>query len=127
MHWYMHTGRLPFSYPYHQATVIYQYHHKTSDQCIEVVPPHGANYKNCQVQWPFGHGLSYTNFEYSDLAIDHTTIDENTAFTVRVTVKNSGARAAKHSVLLFLFDMFRRVTPEYKLLKKYVSAVNNST
>ena len=38
---------------------------------------------------------------------------------VTVTVKNTGLRGSKFTVLLFLYDIYRRVTPEYKLLKRY--------
>lgn len=51
-------------------------------------------------------------------------IDEDDSLQVSVTVTNTGATyTAAHSVLLFLVDVFRRVTPEYKLLKRYASNV----
>jgi beta-glucosidase len=62
--------------------------------------------------------LSYTTFEYSDIQLSQTTMDEYGSIKASVTVTNTGDVAAKDSVLLFLFDSYRRVTPEYKLLKK---------
>ena len=44
--------------------------------------------------------------------------DETDTLTARVTVTNTGSVAANHTLLLFLFDMYRTVTPEYKLLKR---------
>ena len=47
------------------------------------------------------------------------SIDETGTITVSVTVINTGDIAAKYSVLLFMNQMFRRVSPEYKLLKRF--------
>jgi beta-glucosidase len=113
------SGRLPFTYPYYQATVMYPYHHKWSDQCVISKGYHSTAYEFCNVQWEFGTGLSYTTFAYSNLVVSATEMNENQELSVQVTVKNTGTVAAKHSVLLFLYDMYRRVTPEYKLLKKF--------
>lgn len=46
-------------------------------------------------------------------------ISENDELVVSVIVTNTGERASKHIVLLFLYDVYRRVTPEYKLLKRF--------
>jgi beta-glucosidase len=73
-----------------------------------------------QVEWEFGSGLSYTTFSYSNLAVSPSTFSESDQVTISVDVTNSGTLGANHSVLLFVFDMYRRVTPEYKLLKQYV-------
>ncbi len=82
---------------------------------------HSASSLLCisQVEWPFGHGLSYSSFEYSGLTLSADTVSEQQTLTVNVTVRNTGSQyTAQHSVLLFVFDAFRRVTPEYKLLKR---------
>lgn len=71
-----------------------------------------------QVEWPFGHGLSYTTFTYSALTLSDTSIDENGSIDVTISIKNDGDMAGKETVLLFVYDMYRRVTPEYKLLKR---------
>ncbi len=71
-----------------------------------------------QVEWPFGHGLSYTSFEYSRLTLSTDLVSDTGSLDVSVRVTNTGDKyTAEHSVLLFLYDMYRRVTPEYKLLK----------
>ena len=60
--------------------------------------------------FPFGHGLSYTTFAYSDLSVPETAkIGE--AVTVSVTVENTGAMAAKEVVQLYVSDLFCRLTP----------------
>ncbi len=57
------------------------------------------------VLYPFGHGLSYTTFEYSDLRLDRDKITENDTLGVSVKVKNSGAVAGQEVVQLYVRDL----------------------
>ncbi len=52
------------------------------------------------VLFPFGHGLSYTTFEYSVLRLSRSTVREGEEVQVTVTVKNTGAVAGKETVQL---------------------------
>ena len=104
-----------------------------------------------QVEWPFGAGLSYTEFSYTNLTLacsrpggDHrsrdrggndkdssgtasctnTAVDQSGWIDVSVTVTNEGSvYTADHVVMLFVTQMFRSVTPEIKLLKKVSSTL----
>ncbi len=128
------SGRLPFSYPRHPTDTMYPYHRKNSDQCTVSTGFHSTAYIPCEMEFAFGEGLSFTNFEYSNLLVkayrpmngeleqsQSLVINENDILKVSVSIKNTGDKyVAKHSVLLFVYDMYRRVTPEYKLLKRYV-------
>ena len=58
--------------------------------------------KKMPVLFPFGHGLSYTTFEYSDLTLDQTAIEEGTPVTASVTVTNTGDRAGKAVIQLYI-------------------------
>ena len=58
--------------------------------------------KKIPVNFPFGHGLSYTSFAYSDLTLDKAEIDEGEAATASVTVTNTGERAGKAVVQLYI-------------------------
>lgn len=53
--------------------------------------------KNMPVRFPFGHGLSYTKFEYSDLQVSKDTIKDNEKIQVSFKVKNMGDRAGKEA------------------------------
>ena len=55
--------------------------------------------------YPFGHGLSYTNFEYSKLGISESEFDGIDELTVKVTVKNTGQRAGAEVVQMYITDM----------------------
>ncbi len=59
--------------------------------------------------YPFGHGLSYTSFEYEGMELDRTCITPNEALKVRITLKNSGDRAGKEVVQLYMYDVVASV------------------
>lgn len=114
------SGRLPFTYPQDEGNVMIPYHHKYSDQCVVSTGFHSTSYIQCIPEWTFGTGLSYTSFVYSNLQLSATTINENQDITISVDVENTGNYDAKHTVMMFVYDLYRRVTPEYKLLKRSV-------
>ncbi|CAH0513924.1 unnamed protein product [Peronospora belbahrii] len=106
------SGRLPITYPKDPANVAIPYNRRTSTRC-----PDGP----CQMQWNFGSGLSYTQFNYSNVTFDTTNIT-NAAGTVTptVTVTNVGTRAGKETVMLFVNQPYRLLSvPEAKQLKKF--------
>lgn len=114
---YNPNARLPITYPKYEDNGGVPYFHSLSDQCTrgDGPMPH-YEYIECEVLWPFGHGLSYTDFEYSNLQASGG-IDQD--LEVSVTVTNTGDMAGAHSVLFFTFDEFRRTTPEYKRLRAF--------
>ncbi len=71
------------------------------------------------MEWNFGFGLSYSTVEYSDFTLSASSGNEFDFITVSAKVTNTGDRAMKESVLLFVSDVYRLVEPEYKLLKRY--------
>ena len=60
--------------------------------------------KEAEVLFPFGHGLSYTSFAFSDLILDKTEMDDTDTLNVSVRVKNTGSRAGKTVVQLYVCD-----------------------
>lgn len=115
------SARLPFTYPKFTGTMLHQYHAKPSEKCTNLTAAFPSfDVIDCPVEWPFGHGLSYTTFEYSPITLSPgPTIDERGNLTVKVRVSNTGKVAGKEAVLLFVTDWARRVTPETKLLKRF--------
>jgi beta-glucosidase len=115
------SGRLPITYPKYNDASGSPYFHAVSDQCTKTDfdnPQPMPHYENipCDVQWPFGHGLSYTTFAYSNL---HVTGTVATGLDVSVDVENTGSRPGWEVVMIFTFDTFRSVTPEYKRLRAF--------
>ncbi len=60
--------------------------------------------KEMNVLYPFGHGLSYTSYEYSDLELSQSSITDKDTLTVSVTVTNTGNIAGKETVQLYVAD-----------------------
>ncbi|MCR8641105.1 glycoside hydrolase family 3 C-terminal domain-containing protein [Paenibacillus sp. N1-5-1-14] len=75
--------------------------------------------KNMKPLFPFGHGLSYTTFSYSDLKIDRTHIHDTETVDVHVTVENTGNRAGKEVIQLYVKDNESLVARPNKELKSF--------
>ena len=103
------SGKLPFTYPRYVNDLV-TYDHKKSAETDPV---------KFNPQFEFGYGLSYTNFEYSDMKLSSEQIGADGSIQVSVTVKNSGEMAGKEAVLLFVSDLVRSVTPPVKQLKGF--------
>ncbi|MBR1585238.1 MAG: glycoside hydrolase family 3 C-terminal domain-containing protein [Clostridia bacterium] len=77
--------------------------------------------KEMPVLFPFGHGLSYTQFEYSDFKLDQDKIQDTEKLKVTVTVKNAGPCPGKTAVQLYVRDVestVRRPVRELKAFEK---------
>ena len=72
-----------------------------------------------EVLFPFGHGLSYTEFTYSDLKFSRTEINENDDVIVSCTIKNTGGNDGKEIIQLYIRDMESTVYRPEKELKDF--------
>jgi len=75
--------------------------------------------KEVKPLFPFGHGLSYTSFEYSDLIVDRREMKDTDSATVQVTVQNTGRYAGKEIVQLYVRDAESTVNRPVKELKGF--------
>lgn len=75
--------------------------------------------RDIPVLFPFGHGLSYTKFKYSDLKISHSEADENETVTVSAVIKNTGKFDGKEIVQLYVEDLSDKVMRPIKELKGF--------
>ena len=98
------SGKLAFSYP-GETGHFTTYDHKHTDLST--------------AKWEFGHGLSYTEFEFSDLSISDTAISGDEEVTAEVTVTNTGDVDGKKSVLWFLQNEVGRITRPVMQLKYF--------
>ncbi len=103
------SGKLPLTYPKYAAGFMW-YDHKKSEES-------GGN--KFDPQWEFGYGLSYTTFEYRALRADASEMGPKDKLTITVEVKNTGTRAGKETVQLYLSDVVASVTPPVKVLKRF--------
>jgi beta-glucosidase len=75
--------------------------------------------KMLPVRYPFGHGLSYTAFNYSDIETDRQDITDRETLTVSLTVRNTGRVAGKEAVQLYVRDGHTRIERPDKELKAF--------
>ena len=111
------SGKLPFTYPrFTNALSTYDY-----KPCESVGTMSGAYNYDAQVyvQWPFGAGLSYTTYAYSNLRVEQSEFAPGGVLRVSVDVRNTGRRAGKESVLLFSHDMVATSTPDVRRLRDF--------
>jgi beta-glucosidase len=108
------SGRLPFTYPKYPNTLL-TYDHKYT----ETLDTQFAN-NAFQPQWPFGHGLSYSKFEYKDLNVEKMTKGDGTwEVVVSMKIKNNSDHIADEATLLYVQDVVASVTPHVKRLKRF--------
>ncbi len=75
--------------------------------------------KKMEVLFPFGHGLSYTTFEYSNLKLSEESIQDTDTVTVTVDITNTGKMAGKEIVQLYVSDKISKVIRPVKELKEF--------
>ena len=118
------SGRLPFTYSKY-VNSLHTYDYKVSEN----VQTMGGLYNydaTMDVQWPFGAGLSYTRFEYSDLkSVSPVQFNAGDLLSFEVTVKNTGNVKGKESVLLFSSDIVASKVPDVKRLRQFTKVELN--
>ena len=118
------SGRLPFTYSKY-VNSLHTYDYKVSEnvQTMDGLYNYDAT---MDVQWPFGAGLSYTSFEYSDLkSISPVQFNADDMLTFEVTVKNTGSVKGKEAVLLFSSDIIASKVPDVKRLRQFTKVELN--
>ena len=112
------SGKLPYTYQKY-SNAMTTYDHKVSES---VDTMEGAYDYNAVVsaQWAFGYGLSYTEFEYSNLrVVSGTEFRSGDTIRIAVDVKNVGSRSGKESVLLFINDDVASIVPDARRLRDF--------
>lgn len=101
------SGRLPYTYPKSAGDINLSYWRQANDVWDPL--------------FEFGHGLSYSQFSYSNITSDDNPVIEQSddTITVSVDVTNAGPYDGMHTVLMFVQQPVRRVTPPAKLLKGF--------
>jgi beta-glucosidase len=113
---YNPNGILPFSYPRSMGEIVL-YDRKPTEDVREVF--NDDIHTGYNPLFPFGHGLSYTTFEYGDLKLNTTNLKGNEKLSVSITVKNTGKTDGKHTVELYTHDLYASITPNMKRLRAF--------
>ena len=107
------SGKLPITYPRHSGS-LFAYDHTRADARDGEFGFEGFN-----PQYEFGHGLSYTNFEYDALELSSDTLHADDHLEVSVLVRNTGEIKGKEVVQLYSADMVASLVPAVKQLRRY--------
>ncbi len=120
---YNPSGKLPMTFPRNVGQIPIYYNYKNTGR------PHGnypednlwSNYTDCPntPQYPFGFGLSYTTFEYSDLKVSSSNVKVGEDVKVSVTVKNTGSVKGEEVVQLYIRDLVATYARPVKELKGF--------
>ncbi len=112
---YNPAGRLPVTFPQFVGQVPLYYNHKPTGRGDDYVDLSG------KALFPFGYGMSYTKFEYSNLQIDSQHTQQIKGLRVRISadIRNVGSRAGEEVVQLYLRDTVASVTRPVKELKGF--------
>ncbi|MGC4035573.1 MAG: glycoside hydrolase family 3 C-terminal domain-containing protein [Chitinophagaceae bacterium] len=101
---YNPAGRLPVTFPVHEAQLPLVYNHKPTGR--------GDDYNNLSgfPLFPFGYGLSYTGFDYSNMQLSKRSVAKSDSVTVSFTIKNIGKRNGEEVIQLYIHDMLASVS-----------------
>lgn len=107
------SGKLPYNYPQYANSLV-NYYHKPAEQ--QTAAQGVYNYESdYNPQYEFGHGLSYTTFEYNNLNVSK----DGGKIIVTVDVKNTGSKEGKEVVQLYTSDLIASITPDMKRLRRF--------
>ena len=121
---YNPSGKLSVSFPRSVGQIPVYYNHKNTGR-----PYHGgsefpkfkSNYldESNDPLYPFGYGLSYTRFSYSDISLDKKQIKPGDKLHISITVTNTGNYDGEETAQLYIHDLVGSVTQPVKELKKF--------
>ena len=111
------SAKMPYTYP-REINSLNTYDYKVSEEVGTMAGAYNYDAK-VRLQWPFGFGLSYTTYEYSNLKVDKTQFTADDVLKVTVDVKNTGEKAGKEAVLLYSSDLVASVVPDNKRLRDF--------
>ncbi|MCL1933373.1 MAG: beta-glucosidase BglX [Candidatus Azobacteroides sp.] len=117
-------GKLTATFPRNVGQIPIYYNHKNTGRPVEKdnrFQKYRSNYLDVvnEPLYPFGYGLSYTSFMYSDIRLSATELTEKGELTAEITVTNTGKRDGTEVVQLYIRDLVGSVTRPVKELKGF--------
>jgi len=117
------SGKLSTSFPVNVGQIPIYYNHKNTGRPYDGTgfPKFKSNYLDAPNDplFPFGYGLSYTSFSYSDLSLSKNQIRPEETLLVKLTVTNSGNYDGEETVQLYIRDLVASITQPVKELKAF--------
>jgi beta-glucosidase len=107
------SGKLPVTVPRSIGQIPFHYSQK------EINSKKGYLFTESTPLYPFGYGLSYSNFEYSNFRLSDSTLTRNSAITAEIDVKNTGRITGSEVVQLYIKDVIGSVLRPDKELKGF--------
>ena len=120
---YNPSGKLPISFPRTEGQIPIYYNHYSTGRPAQ--NDSDLNYVSAYTdlanspKFPFGYGLSYTKFLYSNIKLNKTSIQPTEKLTVQITVTNTGDYDGEETVQLYIRDLFGSVVRPVKELKGF--------
>ena len=111
------SAKMPYTYP-REINSLNTYDYKVSEEVGTMAGAYNYDAK-VSLQWPFGYGISYTTYEYSNLKVDKASFTADDILTVTIDVKNTGSRTGKEAVLLYSSDLIASIVPDNKRLRDF--------
>ena len=119
---YNPSGKLSITFPRNLGQVpVYHYAKNTGRPYVHPEAKYESRYLDVPNEplYAFGHGLSYTSFDYSDITLSAPSFAGDGSLTASVTVTNTGAVAGTETVQLYIRDLVGSVTRPVKQLKDF--------
>ena len=118
---YNPAGKLPITFPRTVGQVPIYYNHKNTGRPGDLKNHYTSKYLDLPLSplYPFGYGLSYTTFNYSDLSLDKNKITKNDELKIKVNVKNTGNYDGEEVVQIYVQDLVGSITRPVKELKRF--------
>lgn len=117
------SGKLPYTYPAFPNSLV-PYYHKYADEQANTDAAY--NYEgDYNFEYPFGYGLSYTTFAYSNPRINKPELSaaSNEDILISIDVTNTGSREGKEAVQLYSSDLYASLVPDVKRLRRFEKIV----
>jgi beta-glucosidase len=115
-------GKLPVTFPRRLGQVPIYYNHEPTGRPCDPAQKYVSRHRDipsCAPLFEFGHGLSYTTFEVSDLRLSAATVGRNGSVRASVTVTNTGPRQGDEVVQLYLHDPVASISQPVRRLRGF--------
>ncbi len=118
---YNPSGKLTITFPRNTGQIPIYYSAKNTGRPVDAANKYSSKYLDVANTplYPFGFGLSYTNFEYSDISLNKKEITANEKLDAGITVTNKGNYDGEETVQLYIRDMVGSVTRPLKELRGF--------